>query len=61
MSYISLQKGLFGVKNLYLFKCKECATLLYVEIEDEEDLNSLQENKLELECNCGGDCFLLRD
>jgi len=48
-------------KRKFLFKCEECAMILSVEFEDPEDLQSIQDDKIELECPCGAHCKVLRD
>jgi len=48
-------------KRKFLFKCDECAMILSVEFEEEEDLKKVQEDKMVLECPCGGRCLILRD
>lgn len=35
--------------------------ILSVEIEDKEDLEKVHENKVFIECPCGGRCEVLRD
>lgn len=52
---------MFNDKYKFLFKCEECLMLLSVEFEDKEDLENLQENKIELECPCGSKCYILRN
>lgn len=48
-------------KRKFLFKCDECSTILSVEFEEEEDLENIQEDKIVLECPCGGHSRVLRD
>ena len=45
----------------FLFRCDVCLMILSVDFEDEEDLESVQDDKIELECPCGGKCKVLRD
>ena len=45
----------------FLFRCDACQMILSVDFEDEEDLEAIQENKIELECPCGGKSKILRD
>jgi hypothetical protein len=52
---------MFDKKQKFLFKCKDCNMILSVELEDEEDLISVQEDKMILECPCEGKCYVLRD
>lgn len=50
------------LKRKFLFKCDECEMILSVEFEDEEDLEKVQDDKMILECPCGGGhCIVLRD
>tara|TARA_B110000503_G_scaffold113465_1_gene170322 strand:- start:16 stop:174 length:159 start_codon:yes stop_codon:yes gene_type:complete len=44
----------------FLFRCKECKTILSVDLE-EEDFEKVQNNEIELECPCGNQCVILRD
>ena len=48
-------------KYIFLFKCDECALIVSVEYEDEEDLESVRNNHIVLNCPCGGKCRILRD
>lgn len=48
-------------KRKFLFKCDECEMILSVEFEEEEDLEKVQDDKMILECPCGGHCKVLRD
>jgi hypothetical protein len=45
----------------FLFRCDICEIIISVDFDDEEDLENVQENKIELECPCGGKCKVLRD
>lgn len=45
----------------YLFKCEDCQAILSVEFEDPEDFKKIQEDKIELQCPCGGCSKVLRD
>jgi len=45
----------------FLFKCEECAMIVSVELEEEDELEQVRENKLILECPCGGQSKVLRD
>lgn len=51
---------MFDDKRKFLFKCEDCETILSVEFED-EDIKKVQEDKMFLECPCGGQCKVLRD
>lgn len=48
-------------KQKFLFKCNECHMIVSVELEDKEDLEKVVEDKLALECPCGGQSYVLRD
>jgi hypothetical protein len=48
-------------KRKFLFKCEDCAMILSVDFESEEDLKDIQDDKIELECPCEGKCRVLRD
>jgi hypothetical protein len=52
---------MFNKKQRFLFKCNECAMIVAIELEDEEDLEKVVENKFVLECPCGGKSCVLRD
>ena len=49
------------LKRNFLFKCKDCFMIFFVDFEEEEDLKKVQEDKMILECPCGGECKVLRD
>jgi hypothetical protein len=49
------------LKRKFLFKCDECAMILSVEFEEEEDLKKIQDDEMVLECPCEGRCKVLRD
>jgi len=51
---------LYG-KQKFLFRCEDCEMILSVDFEDEDDLKKVQEDKMALECPCGGRCKVLRD
>ncbi len=48
-------------KQKFLFKCEDCAMIVSIELEDEEDLERVHEDKFVLECPCGGKSRVLRD
>jgi len=48
-------------KRKFLFKCEDCALILSVDFEEEDELEKVQDNKMILECPCGGRCVVLRD
>ena len=52
---------MFGAIKKYLFKCDTCDSILAVDFDDPKDLEELKEDKILLECPCGGICLLLRD
>lgn len=45
----------------FLFKCEECEMIISAEFDDPEDLEDLQEDKIQLECPCGAHCKVLRN
>ena len=45
----------------FLFRCDACQMILSVDFSDEEDLQDVEDNKIELECPCGSKCKVLRD
>lgn len=45
----------------FLFKCDSCKTIMELEITESKDIDNLKEDKLLLECQCGGICFPLRN
>ena len=45
----------------FLFKCEDCAMIVSIELEEEDELERVNENKLVLECPCGGKSKVLRD
>jgi hypothetical protein len=48
-------------KRKFLFRCEDCEMVLSVDFEEEDDLQRVDEDKMELECPCGGLCKILRD
>lgn len=48
-------------KRKFLFKCEDCEMILSVDFEEPDDLQKVQEDKMQLECPCGGQCSVLRD
>jgi len=48
-------------KRKFLFKCDTCELILSVEFDEPEDLEKVQDDKIILECPCGGHCNILRD
>lgn len=48
-------------KRKYLFRCDSCETILSVEFDEPEDIKKVQEDKVILECPCGGYCNVLRN
>jgi len=45
----------------FLFRCEDCQMIISVNFDDPEDLENLQEDKIQLECPCGAHCFVLRN
>jgi len=53
---------MFDEKKLkFLFKCSECQMIVSIDLEDEEDIQNVQDNKLFLDCPCGGKSEVLRN
>lgn len=54
---------MFNDKHKVLFRCLDCLMILSIEFdkEDLDNLENLKDNKMELECACGGICEILRD
>jgi hypothetical protein len=50
-----------GKKRKFLFKCDDCEMIVSVQLDDALDLKKASEDKLILECPCGGYCKILRD
>jgi len=50
-----------NTKRKFLFKCEDCAMILSVDFEDEADIKKVDDDKMILECPCGGNCTVLRD
>ena len=48
-------------KHKFLFKCQDCSTIFGVDFDDKEDIADVQEDKMDLQCKCGGKCQVLRD
>lgn len=44
-----------------LFKCDICEMILSVEFDNDKEISDLREDKILLECPCGGICCPLRD
>lgn len=49
----------------YIFRCEKCESILDLDLSDsdnlEKDLEKIQNDKIILECQCGGLCFILRN
>jgi len=45
----------------FLFQCQTCKLIVSLELEDEEDILNVREDKMILDCPCGGKCVPLRD
>ena len=45
----------------FTFRCDTCFEIMASEFEDEKDVSDVIEDKLWLECPCGGKALLLRD
>lgn len=49
-----------NTKQKFLFRCDACKQIVIAEFE-EEDMEDVREDKVELECSCGGQSHYLRD
>lgn len=47
-------------KTKFLFRCESCQMIVAAEFE-EEDTEDVREDKVVLECPCGGQSYYLRD
>lgn len=45
----------------FLFRCDLCEMIVAVKFEELEEIEEVQENKVVLECSCGGRGIILRD
>ena len=52
---------LLNKKIKCLFKCDICEMILSVDFEETKDIEDFREDKVLLECPCGGVCLPLRD
>lgn len=48
-------------KRKFLFRCEECGTIVSAEFDEQDAVKKVEEDKVILECPCGGPCQLLRD
>ena len=48
-------------KRTVLVRCEDCQMLLSVDLENDDDIEKMNDNELELDCVCGGQCAALRD
>ncbi len=48
-------------KIRFTFRCNDCKMIISSEFDDEDDIEDVRDDKLYLECPCGGKCGLLRD
>lgn len=51
----------FDKKIKHLFKCDTCEVILMLEFEEKKEIEEVREDKVLLECPCGGICLPLRD
>lgn len=51
----------FDKKIKPLFKCDTCSIILLLEFDEKKDIEDFREDKILLECPCGGVCLPLRD
>lgn len=52
---------LFDKSKHVLFKCDECGMIVSVDFDNKEDIEKLNEDKIILECGCGGTSTILRN
>ena len=52
---------LFDLKQKFLLKCNECAMIISVELEDDDDLKKAHDDEFVLPCPCGGEQHILHD
>lgn len=52
---------LFSKSKRVLFRCESCENIICVDFDDQDDIDKLDENKIVLECRCGGESFILRN
>jgi hypothetical protein len=52
---------IFSDKRFFLFKCDNCDAILDINLDEVEDIETYHEDKLKVECSCGGNCQPLRD
>ena len=45
----------------FLFKCQDCQMIVSISLEDEEDIENVQDDKLFFDCLCGGKSEVLRN
>lgn len=48
-------------KRSFLFKCDQCEMIVSVELDEESDIQEAQDDKIVLECPCGGHGIYLRN
>jgi len=48
-------------RRKFLFKCDVCEMIVSVEFDTKEECKKVTQDKMILECPCGGLCKLLRD
>lgn len=48
-------------KIKFLFKCEECELILQLDFEEQEDLEKVNDDKVIIECPCGGISKILRN
>lgn len=52
---------MFSSKRKFLFKCDICDLILSIELEESAEIEKANNNKVVLDCPCGGICKILRD
>lgn len=52
---------MFSQYRQYIFKCDQCGTIIHLDFEDPKDIEDVDEDKVLLDCPCGGYYFVLRN
>ena len=47
---------MFSQVRKFLFKCKDCSLILLVEFEEDEDIETVIQDEMTLDCLCKGKC-----
>ena len=49
------------IKYAFLFRCDECALIVSVDYDDEDEIEEVRNDMIILSCPCGGKCKALRN